>query len=68
MAMDQQETFNWLVEEKTRLETELEVCRRQCVNLAFRCAMSNPTIKAQIEREQIAATPSYEIMNLVLSH
>lgn len=66
MAMDQQQTFNWLVAEKSRLETELETWRERCFEIAFKAALWNPAIKAQIEAEKLAMQPSAEIMNFVL--
>lgn len=67
MAMDQQQTFNWLVAEKTRLEAELKEWQARCFDIAFKAALWNPAIKAQIETEKLAMEPSAEIMNLVLT-
>ena len=65
--MDQQETFNWLVSEKARLEKELDDWKSRCFEIALKAARTNPAIVAKISREKLASMPGPEIMNLVLA-
>ena len=67
MSMDQQETFNWLVNEKARLETERDQWRDRCFELALQSAKNNPAIRAEIERCRKAETIDASIFNLVLT-
>ena len=73
MALDQQQTFNWLVSEKARLESEVEALRVDCENwrsrcfdMAFEVAKNNPAIQAEIMRARDAETPDASILNFVL--
>lgn len=72
MAMDQQETFNWLVNERRRLKTELAVAcadrdkwMAKAFDLAFAAARNNPEIREQIERERKAEMPSADVLDFV---
>ena len=65
--MDQQETFNWLVAEKARLETERDMWRDRCFDIAFNAAKNNPAILAEIERARQVEAPDASIFNFVLA-
>lgn len=66
MALDQQQTFNWLVEENARLERERDLWMQRAFDLAFEAAKNNPAIRKQIEQERQAATPDPDVLNFVL--
>lgn len=73
MALDQQETFNWLVAEKSRLEGELDAMRADrdkwaetAFDLAFKAARDNPGVRAEIERCRQAETPDASVLGFVL--
>ncbi len=73
MAMDQQETFNWLVSEKARLEAEVEMLRtdrdnwaQTAFDLAFKATLNNPAIREQIERAKQGEVVDASVLNFVL--
>ena len=73
MAMDQQETFNWLVNEKARLEKELATMTTErdawagkAFDLAFARAKDNPAIRKRIEQERKAEIATPDVLNFVL--
>lgn len=73
MAMDQMETFNWLVSENNRMTKEIEGLKadrsnlmERCFDLAFVAAKNNPAIRKLIEDGRKAETPDPAIFNFVL--
>lgn len=73
MAMDQQETFNWLVAEKSRLEAEVEMLRtdrdkwaEKAFDLAFDISKNNPAVREEIERAKQGGVPDASVLDFVL--
>lgn len=73
MAMNQQETFNWLVAEKSRLEAEVEMLRTDrdkwaetAFDLAFKSAKDNPAIREEIERAKQGEVVDASVLSFVL--
>lgn len=73
MAMDQQETFNWLVEEKSRLEAELASTKidrdKWCTmafDLAFQLACLNPALRKRIEEARASEIVSSDVLNFMV--
>lgn len=73
MAMDQQETFNWLVNERRRILAQIEALTTsrdlwidRCVEIALRAAQNNPVLQAEIERCRKADDPDPEVFDLIL--
>lgn len=66
MALDQQQTFNWLVSEKARIEADRDMWRDRCFDLAFKIAKNNPEIKAEIARAKQAETPDQALFSMIL--